>query len=245
MSAACTSIAMPTHQRMALVTLQSRRAMPCPQGTYKSALSNAAGCTKCPTGSTTPGIWSQTLADCTVALPGHQVVRHDPSTPYAEPCPAGMFSAGYTTQPCMPCPLNLLTPSTGSTSAGDCSAPPGHGFYCSTGPRPVGSSPVSTAMLHAAGSSCIMACPQGSYKEGWGRSACVSCGVKFKTDGSLPATSAQQCYLPQGWGSVRARDGSRSLIARKCSNGMYGISQAQHGITKRLPCKVSCIRRVC
>jgi hypothetical protein len=229
-----------------LMCLQSRRAMPCPQGTYKASLSNTAGCTRCPPGSTTRALRSTVLSDCIVALPGYQVTTADPSTAtnglMIRPCPVGTFSTGYTTEPCRPCPWDLLTPSTGSTSAGACSAPPGHGFYCSSG-QPTGVPPASTAMLQESGATCVLACPDGSFKKGWGRSPCVSCGVNFRS--TAGATSAQQCYIPPGWGTTTARDGSRTLVARKCFNGLYGASEARYGNTRRFPCQVRCVLSPC
>lgn len=91
-----------------LVCMQSRRAIPCPQGTYKASLSDTAGCIRCPAGSTTRALRSTALADCIVALPGYQVTAADPSTAPGgldvQPCPIGTFSTGYTTEPCRPCP---------------------------------------------------------------------------------------------------------------------------------------------
>lgn len=216
--------------------MQSRAAvLPCPQGTYKAALSNSVTCSRCPKGSTTRSIRSAAAADCVVAMPGYQVSIQDPSTPHPEPCPAGSYSEGYTTESCRPCPLNLHTPSTGSTSAVDCSAPPGVGFYCPAG-QLAGSGPVSTAMLQENWGSCVLTCPPGSYKAGWGRSACVSCGANFS---SVPgATSAQQCFVPPGWGSAPARGTGSGLVARRCLHGTHGASQPQYGNSRRFPCQV-------
>jgi hypothetical protein len=224
-------------------------ALPCPQGTYKEALSNSVPCSPCGEGSTTHSIRSTAAADCMVAMPGYQlqvgiqtahkrmlmVSTQDPGALHAEPCPAGSYSEGYTTESCRRCPLNLHTPSTGSTSTGDCSAPPGVGFYCPAG-YPAGSGPVSTGMLQDNGGSCVLTCPPGSYKAGWGRSACVSCGSNFSSVAG--ATSAQQCFVPPGWGSAPARGTGNVLVARKCLHGMYGMPQPQFGTTRRYPCQV-------
>jgi hypothetical protein len=96
-------------------------------------------------------------------------------------------------------------------------------------------------MLQESGATCVLACPDGAFKQGWGRSPCVSCGVNFRS--AVGATSAQQCYITPGWGSVAARDGSRTLVARKCFHGLYGGSHAQYGNTKRHPCQVCCTVR--
>jgi hypothetical protein len=81
-----------------LACLQTRRAMPCPQGTYKASLSNTAGCIRCPAGSTTRALRSTTPADRVVALPRYQVIAADPSTApdglSIQPCPKGTFSTG-------------------------------------------------------------------------------------------------------------------------------------------------------
>jgi hypothetical protein len=161
-------------------TTQSRIALPCPQGTFKPHLSNTAGCTRCPIGSTTRSIRSTSLSDCSIALPGYQVDWQSPSTPQPVACPVGTYSNGYTTEPCRTCPLGLQTPSTGSSSAAACSAPPGAGFYCAAGPHPVGVGPVSTKMLQDSGSPCVLQCPSGSFKEGWGLGPCLTCGVNFR-----------------------------------------------------------------
>lgn len=180
------------------------------------------------------------MADCAVALPGYQALQ-GPSTPQAAhtvPCPVGTYSNGYTTDSCRPCPLGLTTPSTGSKSFADCSAPPGFGFYCPAG-QLQGSGHVSTAMLQAqGGGSCMLLCPDGSFKSGWGRGPCVSCGISFR---SVPgATSAQDCYIPAGWGytAAGAWGDSKALVARKCLQGTYGASQPQYGTAKRHPCQV-------
>jgi hypothetical protein len=168
--------------RILLCTLlQSRIALPCPQGTFNPNLSNSAnGCTRCPAGSTTRSIRSTALSCCRIALPGHQVDWQYPSMSQPVACPVGTYSSGYTAEPCRPCPLGLQTPSTGSSSPAACSAPPGAGFYCSEGPHPVGVGPVSTKTLQDSGSPCVLQCPSGSFKEGWGLRPCLSCGVSFR-----------------------------------------------------------------
>jgi len=213
--------------------LQNRIALPCAQGTYKPSLGQAVKCLKCPAGSTTHSIRHTTAAACKTALPGYQILRGEEETFYVEACPHSTYSPGYSTQPCRPCPMGLTTPSTGSTSVSDCSVPPGHGFYCSTG-HPAGSGPVTSSMLQQLGSPRVVPCPQGSYKAGWGRQPCVSCGVNFRSLDQ--ATSAQQCYIPAGWGSTQSwKEGG--LVATKCMHGLYG-SQPVYGTTRKRPCQV-------
>lgn len=103
---------------------QARLAQPCPQGTYKAVLSNSNSCIRCPPGSITHGIKSTAASSCSVALPGYQVTWLDEDTPQPQPCPLNTYSTGYSTAACRPCPHNLLTPSTGSNSAADCSSAP-------------------------------------------------------------------------------------------------------------------------
>lgn len=94
---------------------------------------------------------------------------------------------------------------------------------------------MTSSMLQQLGSPCVMPCPQGSYKAGWGREPCVSCGVNFRSPGQ--AMSAQQCYIPAGWGSKQSwKEGG--LVATKCMRGMYGASQPVYGTTRKRPCQV-------
>lgn len=223
-----------------LLLLQNRVALPCAQGSYKAALSNTAGCIRCPVGSTTHGICSTALSDCSVALPGFEITAPGTDAP-ATPCPVARYSEGYTTAPCRLCVPGLLTPSTGSKSASDCAAPPGYGYYCQATGLPTGAGPVTTEMLEQqqqGSASCVIPCPRGTYRPGWGRGVCLACGVNFTT-AYTASVSQEQCFIPAGWGSYSARNGSGLLVAKKCMHGLYGASQTVFGNSRRHPCQVS------
>lgn len=47
--------------------------------------------------------------------------------------------------------------------------------------------------------------------------------------------SADQCYLPAGWGSVI--DKNQRLVAAQCRNGSFGVSDRTYGLEPH-PCQV-------
>lgn len=67
---------------------------------------------------------------------------------------------------------------------------------------------------------------------------CQSCGINVPTDTADSdglGISADQCYISAGWGSTM--DKSKRLVAVKCSNGSYGISERTYGLEPH-PCQV-------
>ena len=73
---------------------------------------------------------------------------------------------------------------------------------------------------------------------GWGLEPCKSCGANMLTDTSDSdglGLSADQCYLPAGWGSVI--DKNQRLVAAQCRNGSFGVSDRTYGLEPH-PCQV-------
>lgn len=73
---------------------------------------------------------------------------------------------------------------------------------------------------------------------GWGLEPCRSCGVNIATDTSESnglGISADQCFIPPGFGS--GRDKSQRLVAVRCSNGSYGVSERTYDLEAH-PCHV-------
>jgi hypothetical protein len=118
-------------------------------------------------------------------------------------------------QGCTACGAGLKTPPavTGATSPNDCMAPPGWGFVA-------GANPTATF------------CAVGKYKAGWNREICQSCGTNYITDADATnggAKSADECYVPAGWGAVW--DGT-TWVANKCPENSYGRSNVTYGLVE-------------
>lgn len=199
---------------------------------------------ECPAGTTTKATAATTAADCSVVLPGYRPLFDGKGQAIgAQPCPIGTFSSAG--QQCDTCPEDLTTQQPKQTSEKDCLAPPGFGYY----PNKVAaaanaSNAFMLAVLNATNSSTVVSCPSGSYKAGWNRDACVSCGVGFLTE-PVPATSPDHCYLPPGYGSKYIATSTagtnttvRQLVAVKCMNGTYGSDSRHYGLEPQ-PCQVS------
>jgi hypothetical protein len=74
---------------------------------------------------------------------------------------------------------------------------------------------------------------------GWNLGACQSCGVNVLTDTNAfdgLGLSADQCYLPPGWGSMFDAT-AKQLVAYRCNNGTYGVATRIYGVEAR-PCTV-------
>lgn len=132
--------------------------MPCPKGTYQVNINKASACTACPDGVTTTSTKSTTSSACNTAMPGFRPVIVNGVVTGSDPCPLNTYSTAGTS--CTTCPDGLQTQTTGSSTAGDCTAGPGYGYYANG----VGDGyPVTTATLNGAK---IIQCPLGSYKVG-------------------------------------------------------------------------------
>lgn len=200
-----------------LLVLQTRQALPCSQGTYKVDVSQATSCTRCPTGITTAATKSTAPTQCDRAIATGFIAELENGQMVPKPCPVGSYTSNGRT--CTTCPDGLTTASQGATTAADCLAPPGWGYDASRTPK-------------------TYQCPGGSYKAGWNKLPCVSCGTSVLTDTSATnglGLSADQCYIPAGWGSQV--DASGRLVARQCLLGKYGAPEAIYGVAAR-PCQV-------
>lgn len=189
------------------------RAAACPQGTFKAGY-NTDPCSDCPEGWTTePGANAKAAAtDCAYALPGFaapagQLAALGTPNATVAPCAAHSYrgaparydaaadSAGL---PCTPCPAGLQTQSEGALSAEACLAPPGVGFD----------------------GAAAAPCGRGSFKEGWGRGACVACGAGNWSTEAEGAASPDACKLPAGYGARRQADGAWEAFP--CPAGSFG-----------------------
>lgn len=110
--------------------MQNSTSVPCPVGTYKSAISRATTCTACPAGLTTSIVGATTQTDCNIAAPGRRPVVVNQTVVKSEPCPAHTFSPHG--RSCLDCPDGLSTRSPGMKSVAGCLAPPGYGYYKDT-----------------------------------------------------------------------------------------------------------------
>jgi hypothetical protein len=78
-----------------------------------------------------------------------------------------------------------------------------------------------------------------SMQASWSLDQCKSCGKNVLSDTTNTdgiGLSAEQCYIPAGWGT-EYDPASRQLIANRCSNGTYGSPEALYGLGAS-PCKV-------
>lgn len=131
----------------------------------------------------------------------------------------------------LPAPIAAQAPK--SSSAESCLAPPGVGYYSRgllagfTGPENASNAQPTT-----------LPCPIGSYKSGWSREECQSCGVNVLTS-AAGSDSSDACYIPPGWGSkaVTGENGT-TAAASKCVNGTFGVSNPHFGLSPA-PCQVS------
>jgi hypothetical protein len=71
-----------------------------------------------------------------------------------------------------------------------------------------------------------------SYKAGFNRKDCTSCGTGFlSAEGS---DSKQKCYVPLGHGTIKISDTATEVI--KCEGGVFGYPNDTYGIFN-LPCR--------
>ena len=192
----------------------------CPRGTWKSTTSYATACTRCPRCLTTPTVGSIDPLNCSMAAPGCYVVTAGAA---GASCPRNSYNMGYNeVTSCTPCEVQLVTLAAGAKSEGSCLAPPGVGYNAG-----------STASPKAA------MCPINTYKSGFNRHSCSSCGPGFLSlEGS---DSKQRCFVPIGHGTIKtaAADGVTSASGTevlKCVNGTFGHPVDSHGIFE-LPCR--------
>jgi hypothetical protein len=186
-------------------------AKPCPRGTYKGVTSAATACSKCPLGLTTPATASTSVDSCTQALPGYKVEVPGVS---ASACARNTYNVGYNTATsCTACDTNMVTLATASKSEASCLAPPGYGFDPAASPK--------TAQ-----------CEANTYKSGFNRKACTTCGTGFLS--AAGADSKQKCYVPTGHGTVKTSDTETAVL--KCLNGTFGYAVDTFGVFN-LPCR--------
>jgi hypothetical protein len=201
------------------------KAVACAQGSYKTDYNNT-DCMQCPEGTTTePGKVAKTAAaDCAYVMPGYYNDAGGSfvaGTTEGTLCPANKYQAltalATSITSCTDCgdnpASNLKTPPqvTGATSPNDCMAPPGFGFFAGTNPS-------------------ATACSNGMYKSGWNREVCQSCGTSYTTD-TDPVTggakSADECYVPAGWGAVFT---GTTWVATACPVNSYGRPNVTYGL---------------
>lgn len=186
-------------------------AKPCPRGTFKSTTSAATACSKCPVGLTTVATASTEQSQCTLALPGYSVTTSGVS---ATACPRNFYNVGFNTAPsCTACDTNMVTLSTASKSEASCLAPPGMGFDPAATPK-------------------TASCAANTYKAGFNRKNCTSCGTGFLS--AAGADSKQKCYVATGHGTVKTSDTETSVV--KCMNGTFGFAVDTYGVFN-LPCR--------
>ena len=186
-------------------------AKPCPRGTWKSTTSAATACNRCPSGLTTPSTASTDPEQCTLALPGYRV--QGPGQ--AAMCPRNSYNPGYNAvTSCTPCETGLVTLAAASKSENSCLAPPGVGY-----------DPDASGVK-------ALACPPNTYKSGFNRKGCVSCGDGFLS--AAGAESKQKCYVPVGHGTVQTA--AAGVVVMKCLNGTFGYPVDTYGLLT-LPCR--------
>jgi hypothetical protein len=187
-------------------------AKPCPRGTWKNTTSTATACSKCPTGLTTAQVASTSIDQCYQAMPGYRVLVAGAT---ALKCARNYYNIGYNNATdCTICSDALVTVSTGSKSEASCVAPPGVGYDPNATPK-------------------TQACPAGSYKAGFNRKACDSCGAGFNTR-STGSDSKQRCYVPAAHGTVKVSDTVTSVLP--CLSGLFGYPVDTFGVAT-LPCR--------
>lgn len=126
-----------------LLVLQTRQALPCPQGTYKVDVSQATSCTRCPTGITTASTKSSAPTQCDRAVAAGYIATLENGQMVPQACAVGSYSSNGRT--CTTCPDDLTTASRGATTSADCLAAPGWGYDVNHTPK-------------------TYPCPGGSYK---------------------------------------------------------------------------------
>jgi hypothetical protein len=150
--------------------------------------------------------------NCTQALPGYKVVS---AGMMAAPCDRGTYNAGYNQViACTECEEGMVTLSVGSTTEGSCLAPPGYGYEPDA----------ETAK--------VQICPENSYKSGFNRQGCRSCGVGFLSEAG--SDSKQKCYVPRAHGTVKVTDTETAVV--KCIDGQYGFPEDMYSVFD-LPCR--------
>jgi hypothetical protein len=183
-------------------------AKPCPRGAFSAALGRNTACTSCAAGVTTAASASDDVSKCVWAKPGYAYASQNA----AVICAKGYFQSAISqTATCTQCPANMTTLKKGAMSSAACVALPGFSYDSST----------NTAT----------ACAVGSFKGGYNRRGCAQCGAGFTTTGTAKISFAD-CYIPQGWGTVK--DGS-VYTASQCAAGFYGAARDTFGV-KSLPC---------
>jgi len=199
------------------------KAIACAKGTYKSSFGNV-DCDSCPDGFTTEsgavGKTNQTA--CSHVLPGYGAplglgALLGNSTSTASLCPANTYRAGEglydaaadaSGLSCTPCPANMQTQATGSSSENSCLVPPGYGFSGTN---------VSAAL-----------CARGTYNPGWNREACTACGEGTVTTDGEGSTHVGACKVLAGHGTTRTPEGALSAAA--CPIGTYGRPRDTYGL---------------
>ena len=142
-------------------------------------------------------------------------------------CPWNSYNIGFNeATSCTACGDKLVTLTAGAKLESSCLAPPGVGYNArnTLGPK--------AAM-----------CPVNTYKSGFNRQSCSSCGPGFLSpEGS---DSQQRCFVPIGHGTVKtdvaaadvaAAASSGGTAVLKCLNGTFGHAVQTYGIFE-LPCR--------
>ncbi len=128
---------------LVLFVLQTRTALPCPQGTYTVAVNQASSCTPCPDGITTAAAKSTDPAQCDRAITAGYIATMLNGHQVPVKCAVGTYSSDG--RVCNTCPDDLTTVGEGATTSAECLAPPGWGYDANHSPK-------------------TYQCPGGSYK---------------------------------------------------------------------------------
>jgi hypothetical protein len=187
----------------------------CPRGTYMDRYNYELMCTPCPKGLTTPKTGSTSIYQCSMAKPGFMLTQQ--AVDGSQAATAVACAKGFWTDKpsyndtCNPCPSNMTTMKIASSGSAACVAPPGYGYKKELG--------------------YAVACASNTYKPGFNRRDCVSCGLGFLTVGEAKV-SFSDCYVPVGYGTIRIGD---AYQVAECVNGTYGIPADTFGV-RNLPC---------
>ncbi|XP_061175426.1 uncharacterized protein LOC133184388 [Saccostrea echinata] len=219
---------------------------PCPYGTYQSQ-ADQENCTMCPAGYSTYQMASTQQSDCKVFCESGKV--RNEQLQRCDDCPVGYYKTNtdFKFSNCTKCPMDYVTPATGSDSVADCTVrdcpagtkrqtgdtgcdgclrgqyqPNPHQATCLDCPPNTYTRSVNSTKL----SDCETFCPSGQEKTG---GVCVTCTVGYYKDNNVDKFS--MCTLcPAQF--ITANNGSTAetdCTIANCSAGHYrdGNNQCQ------------------
>jgi hypothetical protein len=198
------------------------RCQPCHKGRYNSGcIAKGPMCTLCPTGTSTSGTGSRSLADCT--------------------CGPNMF---FNADKCTQCPsgheFNPSSSKPGATSAADCT-PCIAGFarrlsWVAPGAAPAACSACSSGTFSATtGSNACTDCPKGTYSDGVANKGCMACPASGSTTVGTRSKSLSDCVCGANLFLKSATE------CAKCPTGTQFIpSTSKPGANSVSDCKPIC-----